>query len=113
MLSAVVVLHLLLLSGWAGAMGYSLLVVQPRIAEYVGGYEDAHESLLALLAHGYRWRVVSLLGAVAVTGAVWLVADPNLWAIQTIRGVLLAAAAALLWWVSWRHWPMRVFAIGD
>lgn len=41
------------------------------------------------------------------------VADPYLWGVHAVRAALLSVGGALLWWVSWRHWPMRVFAVGD
>ena len=31
---------------------------------------------------------------------------------QVVRALALAAAAGIFWYVSWRHWPARVFALG-
>ncbi|MFY0408774.1 hypothetical protein [Solicola sp. PLA-1-18] len=107
---AAAVVHVGLLGVWAGAMGYSLLVAQPRAAAFFSDDEE-HESFLVALAHGNRWRVVALLAAIAVSGVTWAVADDRLWGVQALRGLVLGAAAALFAYVSWRHWPARVFAL--
>jgi hypothetical protein len=35
------------------------------------------------------------------------------WAVVAAKVLLLAAASVLFWWVSWRGWPRRVFALPD
>ena len=35
------------------------------------------------------------------------------WVVVGAKAVLLAAASGLFWWVSWRGWPGRVFALPD
>lgn len=104
---------------WLGAMAYSLTVVQPRLARFAGSAvaaEDAYRELAA----GNRWRVVGLLvalggsgaglAAIAVTGAdrpaAW-------WALIAVKAALFIVAVGLFWWVSWRGWPRRVFALPD
>jgi Flp pilus assembly protein TadB len=100
---------------WWGSMAYSLFVVQPRLGRMVvdpGRVEDAQREL----AQGNRWPVVGLiavlwlsgLGLVLVeTGAGWW------WAGVAVKAGLLGAATGLFWWVSWRGWPRRVFALTD
>jgi hypothetical protein len=107
--------HLLLGVGWLGAMSYSLFMVQPKAARYFAGDDDAHEEFVTTLANGARWKVVGLLAAIAATGAALAVWSPHRtggwWAGVAAKTGLLAAASGLFWWVSWRAWPARVFAL--
>ncbi|WP_460916878.1 hypothetical protein [Plantactinospora veratri] len=68
-----------------------------------------------MLAHGNRWPVVCLIGVLWVTGlGLVLLAggrSAGWWAAVAGKAVLLAAATGLFWWVSWRGWPRRVFAL--
>lgn len=111
--AAVTVAHLTLLASWMGAMGYSLVAVQPKVAAYFADDDDAHEMFLVRLAHGNRWRVVTLVTTIFASGAAWVALDTTAWPVQALRGVLLALAAGLFWYVSWRHWPARVFALPE
>jgi hypothetical protein len=96
---------------WLGAMAYSLFTVQPKLAAMVGGdTEDAQR----ILAHGNRWRVVALIGALWASGIALAFTDAasdN--GALAAKAILLAAASALFWWISWRAWPRRVFALPD
>jgi hypothetical protein len=100
---------------WFGSMAYSLFVVQPRIATMMSDPARAEE-VYRTLAAGNRWRVVGLIAALWVTGGV-LVAFHNgptgtgWWLAIGAKVLLLAAASGLFWWVSWRGWPRRVFAL--
>lgn len=101
---------------WLGAMAYSLAVVQPRLGRMFGGpagVEDAYRELAA----GNRWRVVGMLAVLGGSGAALvLLAGPRplgWWLLITLKTLLYAGAAALFWWVSWRGWPRRVFALPD
>ncbi len=99
---------------WLGAMAYSLFTVQPKIAAMVGGDAERVEDAQRILAHGNRWRVVGLIGALWATGAALVATDDDRdWPVIAAKAVLLAAASALFWWVSWRGWPRRVFALPD
>jgi hypothetical protein len=104
---------------WGGSMAYSLLVVQPRLPAMLGGppdearLEDAHRAL----AQGNRWPVTGLIAVLWVTGAGLVALRPgdsvSWWAAVAVKAALLAAATGLFWWVSWRAWPRRVFALPD
>ncbi|MGH3734320.1 MAG: hypothetical protein ACRDT6_01635 [Micromonosporaceae bacterium] len=101
---------------WLGAMGYSLTVAQPRITRLFdtsAGVEDAYREL----ASGQRWRVVGLLVLLAGSGVgLVLAAGPRplgWWLLVAAKTVLFCVAAGLFWWVSWRGWPRRVFALPD
>ena len=100
---------------WLGAMAYSLFTVQPKIAAMVGGDAERVEDAQRILAHGNRWRVVGLIGALwAIRHRLAAVATNDRdWPVIAAKAVLLAAASALFWWVSWRGWPRRVFALPD
>lgn len=110
-LSLLLTAHLGLAAAWCGSMGYSLVVVQPKVARF--GFEDDRlEEFLTLLAQGNRWKVVPIIAALLATGT----------AVAALTGgatraafagvlVLYCAAAAVFADVSWRHWPVRVFAL--
>jgi len=93
--------HLALAAAWAGAMGYSLLVVQPKAERYFTR-DDDYEDFLLVMAHGNRWKVVPLIAALLVTAAL-----ARLFYLLPVYVV----AAGIFANVSWRHWPARVFAL--
>jgi len=104
---------------WLGSMGYSLFVVQPRLARALRDpalTEDVYRELGA----GNRWRVIGLIGLIGLSGAGLVgvgLADVGpdrggwWWAAVALKCALWLAAAATFWWVSWRGWPARVFAL--
>ena len=111
---ALVLVHLVVGALWLGSMTYSLFVVQPRVARM---HPDAvtAEDYYRELGAGNRWPVVGLIAALAVTGVgLTFVANGQSglwWAAIAAKVLLLAAASVLFWWVSWRGWPRRVFAL--
>ncbi|MFI6827231.1 hypothetical protein ACIBG5_09040 [Kribbella sp. NPDC050241] len=116
MTAVVAIIHAGLAAAWVGGMGYSLFVVQPKLKRYFGPDQEGRETLTAVIASGNRWKVVGLIGAIAVTGVVLLLLDHDHdhdhdhWWIHAIKAVLLLGASGIFWYVSWRHWPQRVFA---
>jgi hypothetical protein len=111
-----VVIHAGVGALWLGSMAYSLFVVQPRLGRMLGGdpgpvrIEDAQREL----AQGNRWPVVGLIGVLWLTGIALVLVDAGSgwwWAGVALKAALLAAATGLFWWVSWRGWPRRVFAL--
>lgn len=108
------VVHLGAAVAWLGAMGYSLFVVQPRIARALPDPVRAEE-LYRELGAGNRWPVVGLIAVLAVSGAGLIIVHDGRsygwWLAVGGKALLLAAAAGLFWWVSWRGWPRRVFAL--
>lgn len=102
---------------WLGSMAYSLFVVQPRVARLLrdpGRAEEVYRELGA----GNRWRVIGLIAALWVTGILLVIvhkgsAGTAWWSAVAVKALLLTAASALFWWVSWRGWPRRVFALPD
>ena len=96
---------------WLGSMSYSLAVVQPKVATFFPD-ADEREPFLVLLAHGNRWKVVGLVAVLSVTGLAVAVVSGGLVAIgYAIALLLYAAATGIFWYVSWRHWPARIFAV--
>ncbi|WP_327639398.1 hypothetical protein OHB24_13815 [Kribbella sp. NBC_00482] len=106
----VAIVHAGLAAAWVGGMAYSLFVVQPKLKKYFGKDQDGRETLTAVIASGNRWKVVGLIGAIALTGGVLLAITHEHWWIHAVKGFLLLIATAIFWYVSWRHWPQRVFA---
>jgi putative copper export protein len=108
------VVHLVAAVAWLGAMGYSLFVVQPRIARAVPDPGRAEE-IYRELGAGNRWPVVGLIATLAVTGAGLVIVlgghSYGWWLTIAAKALLLAVASGLFWWVSWRGWPRRVFAL--
>lgn len=108
------VVHLMAAVAWLGAMAYSLIVVQPRIARAVPDPTRAEE-LYRELAAGNRWPVVGLLGGLALTGIGLVVViderPAGWWAAIAAKALLWLVATGLFWWVSWRAWPRRLFAL--
>jgi hypothetical protein len=110
----VLVVHSVLGAALLGGTLYSFLTVQPRAKAHFKDVRD-FETFVANLAHGARWKVLTLLAAIAITGFV----DPLLsesvrprlwWICFGIKGVLWAAVLGSFVYVSWNLWPRRIFA---
>lgn len=91
-------------------MTYSLFVVQPKLKKYFGPREDDREILTAVIASGNRYKVLALVAVIGATGVVLVLMDNQRWWLHALKGALLLAATAIFWYVSWRHWPRRIFA---
>jgi putative copper export protein len=107
----IAIAHAGLAAAWVGGMAYSLFVVQPKLQRFFGTDEDNREALVEVIASGNRWKVLGLVAAIAATGLVLLGPDPS-W-IHLVKGLLLLLATAIFWYVSWRHWPRRIFATAN
>ncbi|WP_117214734.1 hypothetical protein [Allorhizocola rhizosphaerae] len=105
---ALLLVHTVVAAMWLGSMGYSLFVVQPRLSRLAGGDAVRVEELHRELAQGNRRPVVGLIATLWVTG-IALVRDVT--PLLGVKAGALAVATALFWWVSWRAWPRRVFAL--
>jgi hypothetical protein len=115
-----VVAHGLLAAAWFGSMTYSLFVVQPRAARFFAGDDDAYERWVVTLATGNRWRVLTLVAGIALSGVGLVLlggggagaaGNTAAWyAAMLAKTMLLAAAVGVFSYVSWWHWPRRVFA---
>jgi uncharacterized membrane protein len=113
MTALLAVVHAGLAAAWVGGMAYSLFVVQPKLRRFFGPDEDSREALTAVIASGNRWKVLALIAVIAATGIGLLLLADSPWRIHLTKAVLLIAATALFWFVSWRHWPRRVFATAE
>jgi Flp pilus assembly protein TadB len=95
-------------------MGYSLFVVQPRIRRALPDSVSA-EALYRELGAGNRWPVVGLISVLALSGVGLILVQsghPFGWWVAVVgKVVLLVAASGLFWWISWRAWPRRIFAL--
>jgi Flp pilus assembly protein TadB len=99
---------------WLGSMAYSLFVVQPRIARVLAA--EPAEDVYRELAAGNRWRVVALIAALGGSGLALIPLSHHphgWWALVVCKTLLLVLATAVFWWVSWRGWPQRVFALPE
>lgn len=95
---------------WLGSMAYSLFVVQPKLSRIAGGDPVKVEQMHRELAQGNRWPVVGLIATLWITGA--LLTHKLTFAVP-LKALALLAASVLFWWVSWRAWPRRVFALAE
>jgi Flp pilus assembly protein TadB len=105
-------LHIGVSAAWLGSMGYSLFVVQPKLARLAGGSVERLEYFHRELAHGNRWPVAGLICVLWLSGAGLLWLGSFSW-LAVPKAALLAGATALFWWISWRAWPRRVFALPE
>ncbi|MGY4770980.1 hypothetical protein ACXC9Q_29065 [Kribbella sp. CWNU-51] len=110
MTALVAIIHAGLAAAWVGGMAYSLFVVQPKLKRYFGPDQEGRETLTAVIASGNRWKVVALIAAIALSGLILLLMQHEHWWIHAVKGLLLLCATGIFWYVSWRHWPRRVFA---
>lgn len=106
----ILLVHVVLGAVWLGAMVYSLVVVQPKMSRYFGGDEERHEAFAATLASGNRRPVLAVIATLLLTGLILLGHD-GLEAVHLVKLGLLLGASGVFAWVSWRHWPRRVFAV--
>ena len=95
---------------WLGSMAYSLFVVQPKLSRIAGGDPVKVEEMHRELAQGNRWPVVGLIATLWISGA--LLTRELTFAVP-LKAMALLAATVLFWWVSWRAWPRRVFALPE
>ncbi|MFF0266565.1 hypothetical protein [Kribbella sp. NPDC004536] len=109
-MAVLAIIHVGLAAAWVGGMAYSLFVVQPKLKKYFGDDRDGREALTAVIASGNRWKVIGLIAAIAVSGVFLLLLNHNHWQLHMVKGILLLVATGIFWYVSWRHWPQRVFA---
>jgi hypothetical protein len=111
---ALVLVHVGVGALWLGSMGYSLFVVQPRVRRVLPDPVSAEEFYRELAA-GNRWRVIGLIAVLAGSGFGLLFIHNGRsygwWVTIGLKVLLLAGASVLFWWVSWRGWPRRVFAL--
>lgn len=106
------VIHATVAAMWLGSMGYSLFVVQPKLSRLAGGDPVRIEEMHRELAQGNRWPVVALITTLWATGAL-LAMLTGVTVVLVAKAILLLGATALFWWVSWRAWPRRVFALPE
>lgn len=108
------VAHLGLISVWLGSMLYSLLIVQPRVTQFLAGDDDQLEALLTTLGAGNRRPVLALIAGIEVSGGLLVaVSGPSAaqLSLYLVALVLVGAAGALFVRVSWQLWPSRIFAL--
>ncbi|NEA35681.1 hypothetical protein [Streptomyces sp. SID13031] len=110
MTALIAIIHAGLAAAWVGGMAYSLFVVQPKLKKYFGPREDDREHLTAVIASGNRYKVLALIAVIACTGLALLLLDHHHWWIHALKALLLLAATTIFWYVSWHHWPRRIFA---
>jgi hypothetical protein len=109
-----VLVHLGVATLWLGGMTYSLFVVQPRVSRVLSDPAEAEE-VYRELATGNRWRVVALIVVLALSGLglalVYSGQSDRWWILIALKIILLGVASVAFWWVSWRGWPRRIFAL--
>lgn len=116
-ISLLALIHALAGAMWLGAMGYSLVIVRPRLSRMFDDKPDRVEEAQQVLASGNRWPTATMIGVLWLSGVGLVVASDGgptaWWLVVALKAALLAAATGLFWWVSWRGWPRRVFALPE
>jgi uncharacterized membrane protein len=115
------IVHVLAGAAWFGAMFYSLFVLHPRAARYLGNPAE-FETFIATVSQGARWSVLAAFGLVGGSGigliALAMLQDSDAisagWLlILGIKAILFVVAFGLFVHVSWRLWPARIMALAD
>lgn len=108
--------HLGIAVAWLGSMGYSLFVVGPRVARVLPEPARAEE-LYRELGAGNRWPVIGIIGVLALSGAGLVIVHDGQpygwWFAVGAKAIIAVVVSGLFWWVSWRGWPRRLFALPD
>lgn len=110
--------HVLVGAVWFGAMFYSLVVLHPRARGYFRSVQQ-FEELIAVLASGARWKVISAIAFIGLTGLFMGIAavregTSDVWKVCiVVKAVLLLIASAVFGYASWVLWPARVLASAD
>ncbi|HEV3260234.1 MAG TPA: CopD family protein [Gemmataceae bacterium] len=114
----VAIVHVLASATWLGAMFYSFFVLHPRARIYFQKDND-FESFIATVSHGARWKVLTALALIGLSGVgLMVVRWPTLvtgkWALLVgVKIALFLAAVGLFAHISWRLWPARILASAD
>jgi len=113
--SVLAVIHILAGAAWFGSMFYSFFVLHPRAQAYFKRNAD-FESFIAEVSHGARWKVLSALGLIALTGvALVLLRWPQPMSMRWLlligaKVAVFTVALVLFIYTSWRLWPARLVA---
>jgi hypothetical protein len=117
MRAAIIAIHLLLGTGWLGAMAYSLFVLHPKVERWFANDAAGHERFLTTVASGARWKVLGVLAAIGLSGIALALTstrhDGWWYAGVAAKTAILLLALAIFWWVSWRAWPARALALPE
>lgn len=111
--TALAAIHLLSSAAWFGSLIYRVLFVDPKAARFFEHGADFERFSLDL-AHGMRYVVMLALAACglsgfALAGLRWNTSEP--WQTTMLAKVALWLVACVLFaYISWVHWPRRVFA---
>ena len=108
--------HMLAGAAWFGSLVYRTFFVDPRSKRFLGD-PARYESFALYLADGMRYVVMLSLATVgisgfALTGLLWKT-DPDWQALMAIKCGLWLIACGVFAYISWVHWPKRVFAVAD
>jgi hypothetical protein len=110
--------HVLAGAAWFGAMLYSLMVLHPRARSFFVSSRQFEEFIVHIAA-GARWKVLSGMAFVALTGIglLLLPGDKHSSAGQNActiaKTALFVIAACLFCFTSWRLWPARTLASAE
>mgnify|MGYP002784858313 FL=1 len=109
----VIAVHVLGGGVWIGAMVFSVFVLHPR-AECFFQRSSEFEDFIFHVVHGARWKVLSGIAAIVLSGGAlaWARAPAaSPWtALVAAKVGLLLVSLGLFLYVSFALWPRRVFA---
>lgn len=112
------VLHVLIGAAWLGSVYFSLTVLHPQGREV---FEDdaRFEQFVIGLSNGNRARVLTGFAGTFLTG--WALVALHMgqphptwwWGIVGVKTAVFFGALCVFWYVSWRLWPARLFAVEE
>lgn len=105
--------HVLIGTIWLGATWFSLVVLHRRGPQCFARDAD-FEDFITQLSDGNRRRIVGALLSSALSGAAlaWLIGPQHIdWRLIALKTALWCVSLGIIYVVSWRLWPARVFAL--
>jgi hypothetical protein len=101
-------------AAWFGAIFYKTFIIDAKAFSYFPHRPD-YERFSTHLAHGMRHLVIAGLSVCglsgfALTAVKWDSIGDTAFALLVAKLAVWIAAGALFSYVSWVHWPWRIFA---
>ena len=112
------ILHALSGAIWLGAMFHSVFILQPRAQSYFGNDAD-FEAFVIAVSQGGRAKFLLALGMIVLAGmglaiTTRPVIQRGVWLdLLGVKTALFVAIILVFAHISWRLWPMRLFAAGE
>lgn len=97
---------------WMGSTFYSATQLHPRTPKIIEDPEQAEYYLLSI-THGNRYRVITAMFVVIISGIllwIWVPAAPQSEMIRWLKPALMSLTVGAFIYTSWVLYPRRIFA---